>query len=61
MPADDQPTPRAVTRRQLAVDRVIRAVLVEGPRPDVHRAALERLRRDWPELHAALMELVATC
>jgi hypothetical protein len=36
------------------VDRVWRAWNDPGPVPEVHRAAQDRLRRDWPALAGAL-------
>ena len=43
-----------------AADAVLAAVRVPGPRPDVHRAQMERLRREWPALWNALGELALT-
>jgi hypothetical protein len=39
----------------VVVHRVRRALTEMGPRPDVHRAQLARLRTDWPSLYAAVM------
>lgn len=39
------------------VQAVVRAWTAYGPRPDVHRAAMAQLRRDWPVLAGALDRL----
>lgn len=41
-----------------AVMEVVRAWVVEGPRPDYHRKAQAQLRRDWPRLAASIERLV---
>ena len=40
-----------------AIDAVVRAWNVPGPRPDIHRAAQDRLLREWPTLAHALARL----
>jgi hypothetical protein len=37
-----------------AVEMILDAWTVAGPRPDIHRAAQIRLGRDWPRLAQAL-------
>lgn len=41
-----------------AVDNIVRAWKVPGPRPDIHWREQERLRRKWPTLAKAIEELV---
>lgn len=42
-----------------AIDAVRTAIRDEGPRPKWHRAMMERHRREWPTLWAALDALLA--
>jgi len=46
--------------RAAAIEQLRRAIYVEGPRPDVHREALRKLRRDWPTLYDAVMRVVGS-
>lgn len=41
-----------------AVAGVIEAIFNQGPRPDLHCQILDRHRREWPSLWAALDRLV---
>lgn len=41
------------------IDAVRTAIRDEGPRPKWHRAMMERHRREWPTLWAALDALLA--
>ena len=41
------------------VEAVVRAWTEAGPRPDLHRRAQRRLRKDWPTLAAAIERLAA--
>jgi hypothetical protein len=41
------------------IDAVARAWLDPGPRPDVHAAAVAKLRAEWPTLAAAVAALAA--
>ena len=38
--------------------RVVRAVTNAGTHPEYHQRQLDRLRREWPTLYYALMDLV---
>lgn len=40
------------------VQAVIDAWVVEGPHPEFHRQAKNRLRDDWPTLSRAIVELI---
>lgn len=41
-----------------AVAEVVKAIVVPGPRPDLHRKEIERLRQHWPTLASSLDALV---
>ena len=41
-----------------ATTRVVRAVTNAGTHPEYHQRQLDRLRREWPTLYYALMDLV---
>ncbi len=43
-----------------AIERVIDAVVIQGPAPFVHLRALDKLKKEWPSLYNALRELVVT-
>ena len=40
---------------EYVIKRLRRALLDQGPRPDIHREQLDRLRREWPTLYHAVM------
>jgi hypothetical protein len=44
-----------MTEQEQQLERIRRALLVEGPRPDIHREQLDQLRREWLTLYEALM------
>jgi hypothetical protein len=44
-----------MNEQEQRLEMIRRALLVEGPRPDIHRAQLRRLQREWPTLYGALM------
>jgi hypothetical protein len=58
----DQSMKRQIMRNDLgpAVAEVVKAVVVEGRRPDLHRKAVGNLKVDWPTLSQALDRLVQT-
>ena len=39
-------------------DKIINAWLIEGPRPDIHRAIKEKLKIEWPTLYYAVLDFV---
>lgn len=41
-----------------ATARVVNAVTDAGTHPEYHQRQLDRLRREWPTLYYALMDLV---
>lgn len=41
-----------------AAPRLVRAVLVPGPRPDVHAEQVRRLAQEWPALAGALAQFI---
>lgn len=41
----------------MSVNRVVRAWVIRGPRPDIHQEQMNRLYREWPELALSLDEL----
>lgn len=42
------------------LERIVAAFTVEGPRPNLHRKAQAKLRREWPTLYNALVAAAAT-
>lgn len=47
-----------MTKPTPATARVVNAVTAVGVNPEYHQRQLDRLRREWPTLYYALMDLV---
>lgn len=50
---------RSVSNVEEAAHRVHRAIVDEGPVPPYHNRVMEKHRKEWPTLWAALDELIA--